>query len=48
MFEEKRREDAIRDVGLEVVRWTWGDLSVPARISERVERARARGARRRG
>jgi predicted transcriptional regulator of viral defense system len=48
VFEEKRREDAVRDLGWEVVRWTWGDLSVPARISERVERARARGARNRG
>jgi hypothetical protein len=48
VFEEKRREDAIRDVGWEVVRWTWGDLSVPAHLAERLERARSRAARRRG
>jgi hypothetical protein len=47
VFEEKRREDAIRDEGYEVVRWTWSDLTVPTRIGERVERARDRGARRR-
>jgi hypothetical protein len=47
VFEEKRREDAMRDLGWEVARWTWGDLSVPAQIGARVERARARGARRR-
>ena len=47
VFEEKRREDAIRDLGWEVVRWTWGDLSVPALLAERLERARSRATRRR-
>ena len=47
VFEEKRREDAIRDLDWEVARWTWGDLAVPSQIGARVERARARGARRR-
>jgi hypothetical protein len=47
VFEEKRREDAIRDTGWEVVRWTWGDLSVPALLAGRLERARSRSARRR-
>ena len=47
VFEEKRREDAIRDTGWEVVRWTWGDLSVPAQLAERLERARSRAGRRR-
>jgi hypothetical protein len=47
VFEEKQREDAIRDLGWEVARWTWGDISVPAHIGARVERAKARGARRR-
>ena len=47
VFEEKLREDAIRDIGWEVVRWTWVDLSAPAHLAERVERARIRGARRR-
>ena len=30
VFEEKRREDAIRDEGWGVVRWVWSDLTVPA------------------
>ena len=47
VFEEKRREDAIRDIGWEVVRWTWGDLSVPANLAGRLERARSRSRRRR-
>jgi hypothetical protein len=47
VFEEKRREDAIRDTGWEVVRWTWGDLSVPAVLTERLDRARTRATRRR-
>lgn len=47
VFEEKLREDAIRDIGWEVVRWTWGDLTTPDHIRERVDRARARGNRRR-
>jgi hypothetical protein len=46
VFEEKRREDAIRDTGWEVVRWTWADLSVPANLAERLERARSRARRR--
>ena len=27
MFEEKRREDAVRALGWIVVRWTWADLT---------------------
>ncbi|MFG1793893.1 hypothetical protein [Nocardia sp. NPDC049149] len=27
VFDEKRREDAIRDTGLLMVRWTWTDLA---------------------
>jgi len=46
VFEEKRREDAVRDEGWEVVRWTWGDLTTPVRIGERVHRAQERGRRR--
>jgi hypothetical protein len=45
VFEEKRREDAIRDEGWEVVRWTWSDLTVPDRLGERVRRAQERGSR---
>jgi hypothetical protein len=26
VFEEKRREDALRDRGLQVVRWVWDEL----------------------
>lgn len=43
VFEEKRREDAIRDEGWGVVRWTWADLAAPARRGARVQRARDRG-----
>jgi hypothetical protein len=45
VFEEKRREDAVREEGWEVVRWTWSDLTVPDRIGERVRRAQERGTR---
>jgi hypothetical protein len=47
VFEEKRREDAIRDEGWEVVRWTWADLTTLDRLGERVRRAQERGSRRR-
>ena len=47
VFEEKRREDAIRDEDWDVVRWTWADLRRPRRLGDRVRRARERGARRR-
>ena len=45
LFEEKRREDALRDLGWEVVRWLWEDLRDPRRLLERLERAFARGGR---
>lgn len=45
VFEEKRREDAIRDEGWEVVRWTWPDLTDRPRLAERVQRAHDRGSR---
>jgi hypothetical protein len=44
VFEEKRREDAIRDEGRRVVRWTWSDLDHLDRLGQRVRRARDRGA----
>ncbi|ALG85881.1 type IV toxin-antitoxin system AbiEi family antitoxin [Gordonia phthalatica] len=38
VFEEKRREDALRDLGLDVVRWIWADLEnyrlVPLLVSK--------------
>jgi len=46
IFAEKRREDRLRDLGWEVVRWTWEDLRHPERIAERLHRAFARAARR--
>jgi hypothetical protein len=47
VFEEKRREDAMRDAAWEVVRWTWQDLSTPEQLGDRVRRAHDRGRRRR-
>ena len=44
VFEEKRREDAIRDLGWGVVRWTWADLDAPQQLEARVRRALDRGA----
>ena len=42
VYEEKRREDAVRAQGWEVVRWRWADLDdfapVAARIRERLGR----------
>ena len=43
VFEEKRREDAVRDEGWGVVRWVWSDLHVPHRFATRVRRALERG-----
>ena len=43
VYEEKQREDAIRDEGLSVIRWTWADLQRPDRLGARVGRALARG-----
>jgi hypothetical protein len=46
VFEEKRREDALRDEDWGVVRWTWADLT-PQVLGPRVRRALERGRRRR-
>jgi hypothetical protein len=48
VFEEKRREDAVRDEGWGVVRWVWSDLQVPHRFATRVRRALDRGGPGRG
>jgi len=45
LFEEKRREDALRDLGWQIVRWVWDDLAHPAALGERIRRALARGRR---
>jgi hypothetical protein len=39
VFEEKRREDEIRDEGWGVIRWVWGELAVPHRFAARIRRA---------
>jgi len=44
LFEEKRREDALRDLGWQIVRWLWADLYRPGVIRDRVLRAFARTA----
>ncbi len=48
LVQEKVREDAIRDLGYEVVRWIWKDLFSFDRVAARFERAvkRASGPRR--
>jgi hypothetical protein len=48
VFEEKRREDAIRDKEWGVVRWTWSELVPGTVVRDRVSRALARGRRRIG
>ena len=43
LWEEKRREDRLRDIGFEVVRFTWDDaFRHPAELAARVRRAFAR------
>jgi hypothetical protein len=44
LFEEKRREDALRDLGWQIVRWLWRDLYRPGVIKDRVVRAFARAS----
>jgi hypothetical protein len=42
VFAEKRREDALRDLGFQVVRWTWDELWPFDEVVERIRRAFAR------
>jgi hypothetical protein len=44
VFDEKQREDAIRDEGWQVVRWCWADLYRPGVIGDRLRRAFDRAA----
>ena len=44
VYEEKRREDAVRDCGQQVVRWGWADLRRPPALAARLVRAFSRGA----
>lgn len=39
VYREKLREDRIRDTGLMVVRWVWGDLDRPLVLRRRIEKA---------
>ena len=45
VIREKLREDALRDLGWQVVRWIWAELFRPQIIRDRLERAFARGRR---
>lgn len=45
VYAEKLREDALRDLGWQVVRWGWADLRDPAELRRRLERAFQRGRR---
>lgn len=45
VFEEKLREDALRDTGRNVVRWIWAELSTFEVVLDRLERAFRRSAR---
>ena len=42
VYREKLREDKLRDLGWQVVRWVWRDLERPERVVERLVRAFAR------
>jgi hypothetical protein len=42
VYQEKLREDLLRELGWQVVRWTWADLDHPDRIAARLRRAFAR------
>ena len=41
VFQEKRREDALRDNGARVVRWVWEELDRPDEIAQRIRRGLA-------
>lgn len=43
VFQEKLREDRIRELGFAVVRWTWAELDDPRALAEKIRRALARG-----
>jgi hypothetical protein len=44
IFAEKLREDALRDLGWQIVRWIWADLYRRGVIRDRVLRAFARAS----
>jgi hypothetical protein len=45
LWAEKQREDALRDLGWQVVRWTWADLDREVLLADRLHRAFRRAAR---
>jgi predicted transcriptional regulator of viral defense system len=45
LFQEKLREDALRDLGWQVVRWIWRDLYRPTTVADRILRAFERSSR---
>lgn len=47
VFREKRREDAVRGEGWDMVRWTWAEILRPMAMIDRWERALLRAERRR-
>ena len=46
LWAEKRREDRLRDLGFEVVRWTWAELDRPEMFRAKIVRAFERAAHR--
>jgi hypothetical protein len=45
LYREKRREERLRDLGFEVVRWEWADAyRATAQLGDAVKRALRRGA----
>lgn len=44
LWAEKQREDALRDLGWQVVRWTWSDLDREVLLADRLHRAFRRAA----
>jgi len=48
IYAEKQREDWLRDLGWEVVRWGWNDLAQPANLASRLRRGFSRGQSRAG
>ncbi|MCZ2804151.1 hypothetical protein O2W18_03450 [Modestobacter sp. VKM Ac-2983] len=45
IYREKLREDEMRDLGREVVRWTWAEIDEPGVVAARLQRAFTRGSR---
>lgn len=45
VYAEKRREDAVRDLGWQVVRWNWADLQREGLLTDQLQRAFRRTSR---